>query len=112
MNVFYSAYQQALIGKLLLSQKLLQKIKLIIRNHLPFSYPPDLYKRYPPNTEKTSHKIALIKALMFSLSDTNGCKIAKTKEANAILRKSFPNSSNSFFIQKYKHTKRLACNTY
>ncbi len=112
MNVFYSAYQQVLTRKLLLFQIQLQKIKPIIKNHLSFSYPPDLYKRYPPNAEKTSHKIAPIKAFVFSLLDTNGCKIAKTKEANAILRKSFPNSSNNFFISIYKHIKDLYCNKY
>ncbi|WP_029521651.1 hypothetical protein [Persephonella sp. KM09-Lau-8] len=109
MNAFYNAYQQVLIEKSLLFQKLLQKIKLIIKNHLSFSYPPDLYKRYPPNAEKTSHKIAPMKAFVVSLLDTKGCKIAKTKEANAILRKSFPNSSNNFFISIYKRIKDLFC---
>jgi len=101
--VFYNVYLQALIKIWLLSQIRLQKTKLIIKNHLSSLYPTDLYKRYPPKAEKTSHKSTLIKAFIFNLLDTKGCKIAKTKEAKAILRKSFPNSSNNLFMKKYKH---------
>ncbi|WP_457626180.1 hypothetical protein, partial [Persephonella sp.] len=90
-------YQRVLIKQKLLFLTLLRKIKLKTKIQDSSLNPPALYKIYPPNPEKTSHQKAPIKAVISILCVTKGCSIEKTKEANAIFKNNFPNSSNTFF---------------